>query len=110
MERKKILKSTLGKREAEVLWLVGTGLTNKEIAVKLGIVIPTVKRHLHNVVNKLLDNKILNGDLSYIGGVQGVRGTSAFAAEAAAEHGLIPPLPREAFERIEQLKRFHNIL
>ena len=43
----------LSKRETEVLNLVAQGLTNKEIATKLFISLPTVKRHLSTVYNKL---------------------------------------------------------
>lgn len=40
-------------REQEVLRLVKTGLTNKQVARELGIGLDTVKRHLHTIFLKL---------------------------------------------------------
>jgi predicted ATPase/DNA-binding CsgD family transcriptional regulator len=40
-------------REAEVLGLLGTGLTNREIAARLYVSVPTVERHLATVYRKL---------------------------------------------------------
>ena len=40
-------------REAEIIALVAQGLTNKEIARQLTIQLPTVKNHVHNILNKL---------------------------------------------------------
>jgi two-component system, NarL family, nitrate/nitrite response regulator NarL len=40
-------------REAEILRLIDLGLSNKEIAVRLGIEVPTVKNHVHNLLAKL---------------------------------------------------------
>jgi DNA-binding NarL/FixJ family response regulator len=39
-------------RELTVLVLAATGLSNKEIATKLGLSLPTVKSHLVNIFNK----------------------------------------------------------
>jgi DNA-binding NarL/FixJ family response regulator len=41
------------RREREVVGLLGEGLSNKEIAVRLGIGMHTVKSHVHNVLDKL---------------------------------------------------------
>jgi DNA-binding NarL/FixJ family response regulator len=40
-------------RELEVLSCVAKGYTNKEIAKELVIQVPTVKNHMHNILNKL---------------------------------------------------------
>lgn len=43
----------LTSRERQVLGLVEEGLSNKEIATRLCIEVPTVKNHVHNVLEKL---------------------------------------------------------
>jgi DNA-binding NarL/FixJ family response regulator len=43
----------LSPRELEVLQLVGKGLSNKEIAARLGLVVGTVKIHVANIFSKL---------------------------------------------------------
>jgi two-component system NarL family response regulator len=43
----------LTERELMVLRLAGKGLTNREIAVELGIAENTVKNHVRNVLEKL---------------------------------------------------------
>lgn len=40
-------------REAEIFRLVEMGLSNKEVAVQLGIEVGTVKHHVHNLLEKL---------------------------------------------------------
>jgi two-component system nitrate/nitrite response regulator NarL len=40
-------------RECEVLGLIGDGLSNKAIARRLCIELPTVKNHVHNILEKL---------------------------------------------------------
>lgn len=45
--------SLLTRREAEILHLIDDGLSNKEIAVHLGIEVATVKNHVHNLLRKL---------------------------------------------------------
>ncbi len=52
-EGKNDVYEILTKRETEVLELVATGLTNKDIAENLKISIHTVKAHLRNVTEKL---------------------------------------------------------
>ncbi len=41
------------KRETEILRLLGTGLSNKQIASELHIEVSTVKNHVHNLFDKL---------------------------------------------------------
>src|SRR5205823_14959048 len=40
-------------RECEIVALVEQNLSNKEIAVRLGIEVATVKNHVHNLLDKL---------------------------------------------------------
>jgi DNA-binding NarL/FixJ family response regulator len=40
-------------REAEIAALLEQGLSNKELAVRLGIEVATVKNHMHNLLEKL---------------------------------------------------------
>jgi two-component system nitrate/nitrite response regulator NarL len=45
--------SELTPRELEVVTLITDGLSNKEIASRLSIEVPTVKNHVHNILEKL---------------------------------------------------------
>ncbi len=47
------LELSLTRRERQVLRLIGSGLTNKEIAAELGIEPSTAKNHVHRVLEKL---------------------------------------------------------
>ena len=40
-------------REGEILELIDNGLSNKQIALRLSIELPTVKNHVHNILEKL---------------------------------------------------------
>jgi DNA-binding NarL/FixJ family response regulator len=40
-------------REHDVLLLIGGGMSNKQIARELGLQLPTVKNHIHNIFEKL---------------------------------------------------------
>jgi len=42
----------LSRRESEVVLLVGTGISNKEIARQLGLSVGTVKQHVHSIFRK----------------------------------------------------------
>lgn len=46
-------RESLSTREIQVLRLVGSGLTNKGIAIRLGITAHTVSRHMSNILRKL---------------------------------------------------------
>jgi len=43
----------LTQREAEVMRLIERGLSNKEIAHELSVALPTVKQHVHHILEKL---------------------------------------------------------
>ena len=43
----------LTRRELEIVGLIEQGLSNKEIAVRLRIELPTVKNHVHKILDKL---------------------------------------------------------
>jgi DNA-binding NarL/FixJ family response regulator len=43
----------LTRREVQVLDLLESGLSNREIAVRLSIAVPTVKNHVHHILGKL---------------------------------------------------------
>lgn len=43
----------LTRREREIVPMIGKGLSNKEIGEHLQIAIPTVKTHVHNILEKL---------------------------------------------------------
>jgi DNA-binding NarL/FixJ family response regulator len=45
--------ASLTRREREVVELIGQGLTNKEIGAALHIELPTVKNHIHHILEKL---------------------------------------------------------
>jgi DNA-binding NarL/FixJ family response regulator len=47
------LAPQLTRRESEILALVGEGLSNKDIARRLGISLGTTKSHVHNLLGKL---------------------------------------------------------
>ncbi len=51
-QRRKWRKVRLTVRENEVLELLALGLANKEIASRLRITVPTVKNHVHNLLEK----------------------------------------------------------
>jgi|SRR5215218_2500307 len=46
------VRSNLTAREREILRLIDDGLSNKEIAQQLGIVVSTVKNHVHRILHK----------------------------------------------------------
>jgi two-component system, NarL family, nitrate/nitrite response regulator NarL len=52
-ERATRLPRALTSRELEVLGLIEQGFSNREIAVELCIQLPTVKNHVHNILDKL---------------------------------------------------------
>lgn len=51
--RPKPVETRLTSRELEILRLIDDGLSNKEIARRLTIELPTVKNHVHSILEKL---------------------------------------------------------
>jgi len=43
----------LSERQVEIMTFTSVGLSNQQIATRLGVTEPTVKRHLHNIFTKL---------------------------------------------------------
>jgi DNA-binding NarL/FixJ family response regulator len=66
----------LTRRELEIVDLLERGLSNKEIAARLHLSVPTVKNHVHRILDKLHVRR------------RGEAG--AWAREVAAEHGRVP--------------------
>jgi DNA-binding NarL/FixJ family response regulator len=52
-DRRPEATSCLTLREQQVIALVDNGLSNKDIAQRLGIELSTVKNHIHNILSKL---------------------------------------------------------
>lgn len=52
-DREILRSATLTSRERQVMGLIGDGMSNKEIAVRLNVAIHTVKTHVHKVLQKL---------------------------------------------------------
>ncbi len=50
---RQITGTCLTSREVEVTRLIDEGFSNKEIAARLSIAVPTVKNHVHNILEKL---------------------------------------------------------
>lgn len=82
-------------REKEVLELVATGITNREVAQKLFISVNTVKVHLRNVYTKLgADSRTEATMIGVREGWVGVGGESrALEGEGAEETPAEPPAP-----------------
>jgi two-component system, NarL family, nitrate/nitrite response regulator NarL len=55
----------LTRREREILQLVDQGMSNKAIAVQLGIELATVKNHVHNILEKLHVHRRINASTWY---------------------------------------------
>lgn len=51
--RAAVRRGELSPREHEISALIASGLSNREIARRLGIAVPTVKNHVHHLLTKL---------------------------------------------------------
>src|ERR687888_132809 len=67
----------LSKREAQVLDLVSSGLTNLEVAARLGIGIHAVKFHLASIYRKLGVGNRTEATNVYLRGTAGVLGEAS---------------------------------
>ena len=61
-----MILGVLSKRELEVLELVSSGFSNRDIAVKLGIASSTVKTHLRNIYFKTNKHTRANLAISFL--------------------------------------------
>jgi DNA-binding NarL/FixJ family response regulator len=75
---------TLTPRELEIMRLISTGLSNKEIARQLNISLATAKSHVHNVLGKLNVRRRAQVAFSQVG-------ISMRPARRAADPPTIPP-------------------
>lgn len=53
MRRQRVADFTLSPREAEVLGLVASGLSNRDLADRLCVSIHTIKNHVHSILRKM---------------------------------------------------------
>jgi DNA-binding NarL/FixJ family response regulator len=66
-------------RERDIARLVGTGLSNKGVARRLGVAEGTVKIHVHNILAKLeLTNRVT---------------LAMFVQEQVSRASVVPPVP-----------------
>lgn len=91
----------LTEREIEILQLVATGVTNRQVAYRLCISVNTVKVHLRNIFTKLGAESRTQATmiaaregLVRVAGASGTRGEDAASQPTAQQ----PPLPR--FKRV----------
>jgi DNA-binding NarL/FixJ family response regulator len=70
--------SPLTRRELEILQLIGGGLSNKDIARRLGISLGTTKSHVHSVLGKLS----LQRRIEVTAQMQGIRASVAAPGDA----------------------------
>jgi DNA-binding CsgD family transcriptional regulator len=66
------LLARLTPREHELLATVATGASSAEMALELGITVPTIKRHLANLYRKLgCSNRVQLSNLYHLGDPRG---------------------------------------
>jgi len=74
-------RGRLTDREKGVLQLVVNGLTNKEIGNQVGIAESTVKRHIHNILEKLqMENRVQAAAYAVRSGLVGTGEEGSFSA------------------------------
>jgi|SRR3989304_1873651 len=96
LEKKELFQVFLTSRQLEILELVSKGASNKEIALKLGIALPTVKNHIRDMRYKFTDNCIIDETDFYSGQGHFCKGkTTTKMIDFAANNGWISPVNRD---------------
>lgn len=102
-----IVENPLSPLQRQLLWKVGVGLSNEEIAQELVYTYQHIKNNLTQAVARLVTHGYISEVIrdEHIGRD---RGTTMYAAIIAAEHGLIPNLPadEERRQELEFIKRY----
>jgi DNA-binding CsgD family transcriptional regulator len=100
----------LSEREIEILELVSTGMTNRQVALKLGISANTVKAHLRNIFGKLeVESRTEATRYAIAHQLVHIRGLDAAASSLADDEALAPdPLAayRASIPRWQQVGAF----
>ncbi|MBN1813323.1 MAG: hypothetical protein JXA14_15920 [Anaerolineae bacterium] len=99
---------SLSEREKEILQLVATGVTNRQVAHRLSISVNTVKVHLRNIFTKLGAESrteatmiaVQEGWVQVDGAGQAPEGESAPPSEIPQPAPVAPPLPLPWTKRI----------
>ena len=94
---------SLSEREMEILRLVATGVTNREIAYRLSISVNTVKVHLRNTFVKLGAESRTEATMI------AVREGWVLVPETAERAAVTPPAPAPAPAPVPPLPRFKRI-
>jgi DNA-binding NarL/FixJ family response regulator len=98
--RQRVRRDPLSANETDLLLLLAEGLTNREIAVRLGVTVPTARWRIRRVYVKLgVRNRI-----EAIGSVIGTH-SAPLHAVAVRTLGLIPEPPKVQLEILRLLGR-----
>jgi DNA-binding CsgD family transcriptional regulator/N-acetylneuraminic acid mutarotase len=85
------VREPLTQREVEILEMVATGVTNREIAYRLGISVNTVKVHLRNLYSKLGAES--RTEATVIGAREGIVDLHDGSSQRPAPPAVRPPRP-----------------
>jgi len=95
---------SLTEREIEILQMVATGVTNREVAYQLSISVNTVKVHLRNVFNKLGAESRTEATMIAVRegwvSVEGLEQESASTDDTAGRFQAAPAPPLPWFKRV----------